>query len=72
MRKKPSRKMLRARAMRKKGCTLDEIGKELKVTKQGARWLLGRADELCGMPHLGTYWAFKRFLNEGKKGIRSS
>lgn len=61
MRKSPSKKMIRARSLRKKGHTLDEIAAVLKVTRQGAQWLIRRSDDFMAPPELGNYYGFKAF-----------
>lgn len=64
--------MLRVRRLRKKGLTLDEIAERVKVTRQGARWLLQRSDDFCAPPVLGSYKAFKELKYERNKSVHSS
>lgn len=53
MRHKPSKNMLRARKLRKQGKTLEEVGFEMGITKQGAKYLLQCGDKWL-VPPLST------------------
>lgn len=50
MRHKPSRNMLKARKLRKQGKTLEEVGEEMGITKQGAKYLLQCGDKWLSPP----------------------
>lgn len=58
-----------ARAMRKKGATLQEIAEYMKITRAGARWLIKRSDDFLGPPQIGNYKDYKRWIHERNKSL---
>jgi len=67
MRKKPSKNMIKARSLRKKGMTLQEIASEMGISRQGARWLVQRSDDFMAPPIIGTYWGFKDYCERNTR-----
>lgn len=71
MRKVASKKMIKARSLRKKGMTLQQIAEVIGVTRQGARHLILRSDKFLGPPFLGKYHDFKQYRSENERNARS-
>ena len=55
-----------ARKLRFSGYTLEEIGKELNVTKQGARYLLIAGDKYDDVK-ISTLSSFKKIMKNARK-----
>ena len=70
MRKVASKKMIKARSLRKRGMTLQQIAEALEITRQGARHLIMRADKFLGPPFLGSYAGFKQYRSECARNTR--
>lgn len=80
MLEEPTNRMLKARHLRMKGFTLDEIAATLvpPVTRQGARHILQASDKFYEL-QLGSYEHFRKYKKKmklenakGKKGLSSS
>lgn len=69
MRTEPSKKMIRARQLRMQQKSLDEVAAAVKVTRQGARYLIKMSDRFF-KPKIGNYKSYKKYVR-GKNGRES-